>query len=218
MPLPRIKMLPILFAVVFFALILDGPSARAVTGEAALESISWGDSAEKVRKVLADRRITSELLDAKAPQALSRALLRSGLLETLNRLGIEGTFRPDAQGPKADRFLFFVDQERTYILLFTGSSGFGTSNETTSGLYQVYVRAPVPVDTRIGGAANPFRQDRLRPLRRELKALADRFGIRPLRRDRKGNAFAFRGTRSDTRVSALYVPARDVVRIVYERS
>jgi len=179
--------------------------ADAVTGEPVLDQVKWGESAEQVAARLEAQEVSFTLLDRTDRQALSKALLRSRLLETLNRLGFKDTFLPEDQGPRACRFILFRRQGRAFVLLF----------EEKGGLYQVYVRIPVRVDRKDGGKSNRFDAKRLAPLKKELRKLEDAFGIKARKTDRHGNVFDYSGRRGGTFVALIYDPVEEELRTVF---
>lgn len=199
------KMNCCLFSRVLILIAALAGSAGAVTGEAVLSRLKWGDDPGTVASRLREQGISPTLLEATDKQALSKIMLRSRLLETLNSLGFKDTFLPRAAGPRARRFIAFNHGGRFFVLLF----------QEEGGLFQAYVRIAVRVDRTVGGRSNRFTRQRLDPLRKELQMLRNGFDITPKRSDRHGNAFEYSGRKGGTYVALLYDPVEEEIRAVY---
>lgn len=178
---------------------------QAVTHEQLLEQVKWGDAPDKVCELLKGKKIPVQVLKIKDKQALSKAMIKNGLLETLNRFGFKDTFLPNAQGPKAQTFVVFTDKQKAFTLLFSKESG----------LFQIYVRIRIPVDKKVSGQQNPFDPNRLNRIRGEIGRIKRDYGAKPIRRDRHGNGFLYKGKRLSESLVAQYLPEKDELRIIF---
>jgi len=204
----KLKKNPIFLSVVIVVVMLiQSAPAEAITGETVLDKINWGAKAEDAAKLLKAKGLGFELLKVNDKQAISKAMIKNGLLETFNNIGICDIFLPDAKGPKARSFIVFKYKERSYSLLFSDN-----------GLFQVYVRNPIYVDKNVSKGSNPFTQSRLNPLRTRLQQLTRDYSLRATKRDRHGNAFLYMGSNQNGWAASLYLPGKDELRIVYSKS
>jgi len=181
---------------------------QAVTGEKLLKQAKWGDTPDKVCELLKSKNIPTQVLKVKDKQALSKVMIKNGLLETLNRFGFKDTFLPNAQGPKAKTYILFTEKRRSYVLLFSKDSG----------LYQVYVRVRTPVDKKVSGKQNPFDPNRLNLIREEIRRIKNGYKAQPIRRDRHGNGFLYRGGILSESLVAQYLPEQEELRIIYYKN
>jgi hypothetical protein len=148
-------------------------------------------------------------LEHDANQALAEGLIKSRLLETLNRLHLTPTAEDGALDPRAFETIAVAEggrEGRSWV------AAFGT-RAAKKRLSYLMLRLRVAVDPS-RDRADP---DRLHRLKDALGDLS-RAGVRlePKERDRYGNVFGWEGPGpSGTRAAAIYLPELDELRVVW---
>ena len=136
---------------------------------------------------------------ARAPMAMKRGLIDTGLLEAINHAKATPKGRDGGLDAKA-LATFGVARRGKRRYAFAGSKG---------RLRFALVRIPVPVDASKDGRGgwSPKRLHRLQGVLQELRA----WNLRPSERDRYGNRFEWRGKALGGRVWVQYRPEQDEV-------
>jgi hypothetical protein len=163
--------------------------------EAALTALTRGGFG-KVQRVLASE-----------PQGLATGLVRSHLLETLNR---------SSSAPKQDgaldvrafsEFQFASRGAETCVLAFGPTRASGPPS-----LRYALLEIAVPIDTADDRPGAPSLR-RLHPLKDALATLAG-FQLVPKLRDRYGNVFWWHGAKSGVTADVWYLPEADRLRVL----
>ena len=135
------------------------------------------------------------------PQGFRVGLLQSRLLEELNRQrwaprGTSGSFDPSA----VQKLWVGAD----FVMAF----------DATERLRFALLRYAVPVDTRRDGQGG-WSPARLRRRAEWIARLTPLLNLRPSKRDRYGNVFAWRGTQGRAQVRVRYIPESDELRVLF---
>lgn len=135
---------------------------------------------------------------ATEPQALAEGLVRTRLLEAINRAGV--TPRGSSGGLDPAAFARLGRSRDGAKRPFVAAGG-------PNGLRFALIRWPTPVDARLDAeiGSSPGRLVRLRSALDGLKG----YRLRPVEKDRYGNVFAWRGKGAGGRVWVRYWPADD---------
>lgn len=197
---------------------LLAPTAAPDGADALLSSLSPALTAAEARRTLTSLGARElHFRRASEPQALADGLVRSRLLETINRLGLAPTrsAKDAALGdPGLDRAAFeevatFVLGGRSWTLTFGRPRG-GRRDGSAAVLRFALVRVPAPID------GPPSAPGRLHPLRDALEALKrSGLALRVQTRDPWGNVTGWTGAgpRGGT-AYALHQPEEDELRVL----
>jgi hypothetical protein len=162
--------------------------------------VELGADRAALERALGGRR--AEWLSSRDPQALSRALLASGLLAELNALGVTPKTKEGALDPERWHQWALV-REASRELVF----GFGRGG--TVGW--IWIREHVPTDP----AAPRGSKERLAP----IEAALERAQVRRMEakeRDRYGNVFAWQGKAGGGIAVVRYLPAHDRITVLIQ--
>jgi hypothetical protein len=194
---------------VMLPLHLLGWVATIATSPNLLLHISPGMSGLDLDKALQDCGAASaRWLEQSHPQALAEGLVKSKLLETLNRIQVTPTAEQGFDRAQFMRIATAGENDRWYTASFT---------ERAKGVFALrffMMRVRVPVDPMTDSPPATSR-DRLHRLRDALEDIRRAgFSLAVSDKDRYGNAFAWSGSRKGAAVRVLYIPEQDELRVV----
>lgn len=181
------------------ALSIAGPAYGA---DPWLAALSPGMSIDSARAALSKSGAT--WLDQTRDGALAEGLVRTALLETLNRFELAPRDATKALDAAAFREIATLERDgRRYALAFGDAKGGRV-------LRYLLVRIPVPVDT---ADPSPRRLRRLREALDELERTG--FALQPKSKDRYGNTFIWTAGGSKGSLRVIYLPESDELRALF---